>query len=73
MRRDDEPFAVVGHDRTMAHLGPIGGCVDQRVGALRRSELVEIDLLVLVECLKLGALGGCGEARIIEARAVLRP
>ena len=73
MRRDDEPFAVVGHDRTMAHLWPVGGGIDQRVGALRRAELMEIDLLVLVERLELGALGGCGEARIIEARSILRP
>ena len=73
MRRDDQPFAVIGHLRGVAELGALGRGVDQRVGRLRGAELVEIDLLVLVQRLELRPGGGRCEARIIEARAILRP
>ena len=72
-RADDQPAPVL---RDFAHCccsaGWSGRREDQPVGALRRAEPVEIDGLILVQLLEL-LLAGLREARVEEARAVLRP
>ena len=72
LRHEQEP-PIVGHLGAEEPVGMIGPFVDERVGILRRAQLVEVDLLIAVRRRALVARLGRLEARVIEPGPVLPP